>query len=70
MNLWPFFPRPEPHTVIRYVTATKRENAIARQKRADIRMELEFMLIHAGPEKAAKARARATDRLRKSVGAP
>lgn len=70
MTLWPFFPRPEPHTVIRYVTATKRENAQARALQIGKRLELEIMVLHAGPEKAAKARARATERLRKSVGAP
>ena len=33
----------KPHTQVRFVVANKAENLIARQKRADVRMELEIM---------------------------
>jgi hypothetical protein len=33
----------KPHTEVRYVAATKAENDLARQKRADVRLELEIM---------------------------
>jgi len=57
MTLWPFSPRPEPHTVVRYVAATRHDNAKARAMQIGKRLELEIMLIHAGPERAARARA-------------
>jgi hypothetical protein len=41
MNFLAFFRKP--HTEVRYIAATKVENLIARQKRADVRMELEIM---------------------------
>ena len=42
MKHWLDFLR-KPHTEVRYVAATKVENLIARQKRADVRMELEIL---------------------------
>ncbi len=41
MNFLAFFRKP--HTEVRYVVANKVENLLARQKRADVRMELEIM---------------------------
>lgn len=60
MNLhWPFL-RPKPvHTEVRFIAATQAENKAARQRRADVRMELEIMSIHLSPEQRAKFKSRA-----------
>ena len=42
MKHWLDFLR-KPHTQVRFIAATKAENDLARQKRADVRMELEIM---------------------------
>lgn len=59
--------RPKPsHTEVRYVTATAAENKAARQRRADMRMELKIMAIHMTPEQREAAKARATQRHERS----
>jgi len=41
LNFLAFFRKP--HTQVRFVAATRAESNLARQKRADVRMELEIM---------------------------
>lgn len=57
-----FRPKPAPHVEIRYVAATRSEDKAARQRRADIRLELEIMAIHLTPQAKSEAMARATQR--------
>lgn len=60
--------KPLPHVEIRYVASTKSEDKAARQRRADLRLELEIMAIHLTPEARAAAKLRATQRLMRAVG--
>jgi hypothetical protein len=56
----PFIGRRKPeHREVRYVLATRDESNAVRQKRADIRMELEIMALHLTPEQRSAAKARA-----------
>jgi len=55
MNFFGLFQKP--HSVVKYVAATRHDNAKDRALQIGKRMELEFMVIHAGPERAARARA-------------
>lgn len=61
---WPFSkPTPQPnHVVIRHVVATKAENRIARQRRADVRMQLDMMVEHMTPAERAIAAMRGSIR--------
>lgn len=56
-------PTPQPnHVVIRHVVATKAENRIARQRRADVRLELDVMNAVLTPEQRKAAIARGSIR--------
>lgn len=56
--------RPKPaHTEVRFITATSAENKAARQRSADLRMELEIMSIHLTPEQREAAKNRALSKV-------
>ena len=57
---WPLFAKAKPHSVVKYVAATRHDNAKARALQIGKRLELEIMALHAGPERAARAKALAS----------
>ncbi len=47
---WPLFRKPEPHTQVRYVSATHAEDIAARARRLDKRLELAVYIANSTPE--------------------